>query len=82
MKDISKLLKDAEKAKSRMDGACGQIASILQPFFTEEISVDFQPGDGFVVIWEDGSEKAPNNVPVQDAVSKIKTDKFSFYTSA
>jgi hypothetical protein len=78
MKDIKKLLKQAENAKGRMDGACGQIASILQPFFKAEITVDFQPGDGFVVIWEDGAFTAPNNLPVEEVLLAIKTDKICF----
>lgn len=78
MKDIKKLLKQAENAKVLMDGACGQIASILQPFFKAEISVDFQPGDGFVVIWEDGCFSAPNNRPVEDVVIDIKNDPLCF----
>ena len=78
MSNINKLLNDAERARCKMESACGKIASVLQPFFPEEISVDFQPGDGFVVIWEDGAFAAPNNVPVMDALNKIKVDKFAF----
>jgi hypothetical protein len=79
MKNINKLLKDAEKARSKMESACGQIASNLQPFFDEEISVDFQPGDGFVVIWENESKHfAPHNIPVEDVVNKIKKDILAF----
>lgn len=78
MKNISNLLKKAEKGRSQMDGACGQIARILQPFFAEEISVDFQPGDGFVVICEDGFAAAPNNLPVDDAVRIIQNDQNAF----
>ena len=63
-----------------MDSACGNIASILQPFFKAEISVDFQPGDGFVVIWEDSCFSAPNNKPVQDVVEKINEDPL-FYSA-
>lgn len=82
MKDIFKFLKIAIKAKGQMDSACGNIASILQPFFKEEISVDFQPGDGFVVIWEDGVFAAPHNLPVDDAVRAIQKDHVLFLASS
>lgn len=78
MKEIKKLLKKAENAKAKMDGACGEIANSLQPFFTSEISVDFQPSDGFVVIWEDGAFTAPNNLPVEEVLSAIKKDPLFF----
>ena len=78
MKDIRKFLKIASKAKGQMDSACGNIASILQPFFKAEISVDFQPGDGFVVIWEDGCFSALNNRAVEDVVGQIKDDPLFF----
>ncbi len=61
-----------------MDSACGNIARILQPFFKEEISVDFQPGDGFVVVWEDDVFRAPNNKTVEDVVLQIKGDPLCF----
>ena len=79
MKNINKLLKKADAGRATMESACGQIASTLQPFFSDEISVDFQPGDGFVVIWENESGKfAPHNIPVGDVISKIKKDRFAF----
>lgn len=76
--EIKKLLKRAEKARLKMDTACGQIAIILQPFFNQEISVDFQPSDGFVVVWEDGVFNAPNNYTVQRVIDLIKKDPHCF----
>lgn len=80
-KQIRRHLARAEKALGEMESRCGAIAAMLQPHFKHEISVDFQPGDGFVVIWEDEAkltEQAPNNVPVMDAVAAIKKDSSHF----
>lgn len=78
MKEIQKFLKIAHTAKGQMDSACGNISRILQPFFNAEISVDFQPGDGFVVIWEDGCFSAPNNKTVEDVILQINDDPLCF----
>ena len=77
-KRLAALLKMAQAKQAKLDGICGAMAIELQPFFTHEISVDFQPGDGFCVIWEDGVFDAPNNIPVSDAIKSIVKDAKAF----
>lgn len=71
---IKKLLKQAIDLNGILHSICGEIATELQPFFSNEIGVDFQPSDGFVVVWEDGSHKAPNNERVLDVIANIERD--------
>jgi len=77
-KEVKRLLDAAIRLEGKMKATCGAIAEILQPYFVNEISVDYQPGDGFCVIWEDGQYKAPNNVPVREVLENIKKDE-TFY---
>ena len=74
-------LKKAHTGLGILNSACGSIAEELQPFFGHEISVEFQPSDGFVVIWEANDGCAPHNVPVMDAVEKIKNNPNTFIST-
>ena len=77
-KDIKRLLNRAITLEGKMKGCCGAMADSLQPYFPSEISVDYQPGDGFCVIWEDGQCGAPNNVPVLEVLENIKKDETAY----
>lgn len=68
----------AEKLESRLHDQCSIIAMELQPFFAQEITVEFQSGDGLVVVWEDNVHLAPNNVPIQDILARLKKNTSAF----
>jgi hypothetical protein len=74
-KEVKRLLNVAIRLEGKMKATCGAMADNLQPYFVSEISVDYQPGNGFCVIWEDDQYKAPNNVPVKEVLENMKKDE-------
>ena len=78
MKKVQRLLKKAERLRQEKDAICDAIASELQPYFRHEITVDYQNGDGFVVIWQDSVFLPPNNKNISDAIDDIKSDPNCF----
>jgi hypothetical protein len=72
MKKVKALLKKAISYEGKMQVTAGELALEFQPFFPVEISVEYQPGDGFVIVGENAAHKAPFNIPVLDAFENIK----------
>lgn len=80
-KNFDKIHKSAFVALNKEQIKCEQMAEILQPFITEEITVHYQMADGYVACWESlgwGSNPLPCNVPVNLFIEKIINDE-SYY---
>lgn len=75
---INRKLASAHKALEAMQNHCEIIAKELQPYFEEEISVFWQPSDGFVVIQETEECNAPSNYSVNQVIEELKNDKNAY----
>lgn len=71
---INRQLKLASKGESLMSNACGEIAIELQSYFDFDISVFFDEGDGFVVLWDAEDGNVPINEAVEEVVKWIEKD--------
>lgn len=78
LKDFNKTVKKANKALGELNNYCGSLSMMFQPYFNEEISVMYQMGDGFVVVYETDCFSAPKNDPIEEVFNNIKSDK-NFY---
>ena len=75
-KKFSAALKKAQKCESMLKHACSDLEFIFQPYFSDEISVLYQPADGFVILhdtdmacgWECGNK----NTGVKEAFECIQ----------
>lgn len=56
----------AEKARSKLDGICDEMANIIQPLYETDIAVFYQPSDGFVIVVDDVENNAPSNYGVKE----------------
>ena len=50
--EFKKLLSKAQKAEGKLNTACSNLETFFEPFFPGEISVLYQPSDGFVVLYD------------------------------
>jgi len=65
MTKLEQLLNRANKAEIRLDNCCGAIAKEIQKKIPwQEVTCNFQPSDGFVIMVDLGNY-APENIPVQ-----------------
>ena len=69
---IDKKLKQANKARLIMDVTLEGIASTLQPFFSVDISILWQPSDGFVIVSEYDNRDSPKNIPIDHSILELK----------
>ena len=77
------LKNNCKKAENKLDSAVGALAKELQPYFKDEISVFYQPSDGFVVLVLNDTptyEEAPPNLPIDEVFKTINKDP-KFYLS-
>ncbi|WP_159522913.1 hypothetical protein [Sunxiuqinia indica] len=74
---FSTALRRAKKAESQLHGQCEIMASMLQEFFDDEITVLFQESDGFVVLHSDKNWDSANT-PIKEVISAIEKDKDAF----
>ena len=66
----------ANKGESILNAGCGLLEEMFQLYFDVEISVEYQPSDGFVIVHEvDGF---PLNEPVKTAFEAIDNDKDAY----
>lgn len=49
-KIYNKLLKEAVSSKNNLDVSLDRLTSFFQPYFKDDIFVDYQPSDGFVIV--------------------------------
>jgi len=67
-------LRRARKAERELHTQCSILTEMLQPFFSEEISVLFQPSDGIVVLHDD----ANLNTQIEEVFNEITNDLNAF----
>jgi hypothetical protein len=74
------LKKRCNIAESDLNTATGRMEAEMQPFFKSEITVLFQPSDGFVVLVLDTDSigNAPSNLGI-DEVFKTISENPKFY---
>lgn len=73
------LLVDMKSTKDAHDVTLNRMKEFFQPYFRDEIYVDHQPSDGFVIIVtfrENGNDAT--NIPLNDAMFNIELEP-SYY---
>lgn len=79
MKNILKKLILANKYQQKVDSLCNEMADELQEFFLEDITVDYNPSDGFVVVYDEyNGDGAPLNIRVSEVALNISSDKLYY----
>jgi hypothetical protein len=73
-KIFKKLLKQVEKTKISFDCSCSKMTNFFQPYFKDEIYVDFQPSDGFVIVVGFSGSNELSNVETSHALKEIEID--------
>lgn len=69
-------LKRAYRCEANLKNACADLEIMFQPYFSDEISVLFQPSDGFVILHDTdidmGQERGNKNTGVEEAFEYIQ----------
>ena len=65
----------AKKAMDKMNSHCYLIEKELQEYFKSEVTVFWQPSDGFVILQDEGASKAPRNYSVEEVLTNLAIDK-------
>lgn len=74
MKKIKTLNKQAEKHQNKIEEIKGKLREALQPYFTDEIFIDFNPSDWFFVGMD--NEDLPNT-PILEVIEDIESGKLT-----
>ena len=74
------LKKRCQKAENELNSATERMALEMQPYFKSEITVFYQPSDGFVILVldTDVTSKAPSNLGIDEVFETI-TENPKFY---
>jgi len=67
------LFKDIKSKKESLDVALYKMQKFFQPYFKDEIFVDHQPSDGFIIVVVFSGNDA-SNVNLEDAKTNIELD--------
>ena len=74
MTQLEQLLQRAQNAEIRLSAICGEIAAFVQKKidWDNDISCEYQPSDGFVIVCADPDDGDSMNVPVSYFVDTWK----------
>ncbi|MHA1382003.1 MAG: hypothetical protein ACTSRG_26830 [Candidatus Helarchaeota archaeon] len=75
IKKLRKLESIAQTAENDLHSKCADIAMFLAPMVDFEISVGFQPSDGFVVIFEKNVFDAMVNEGLEEFYNNVTKDR-------
>ena len=69
--EFKKLLSNAHKAEAKLNTACSNLEKFFEPFFPGEISVLYQPSDGFVVLYDIEKSVMGNEADKNEGVKQV-----------
>lgn len=69
--EFKKLLSKAHKAESKLNAACSDLETFFSPYFPGEISVLYQPSDGFVVLYDIEKSVMENEADKNEGVMEV-----------
>ena len=70
IKRLSLLIKKATEASTKANSAADDLAISFQPYFKGEISVLYQMGDGFVILYDEEMNYTEPVLTAHDNISK------------
>ena len=69
--EFKKLIAKAQKAEGKLNTACSNLETFFEPFFPGQISVFYQPSDGFVVLYDIEKSVMENEADKNEGVREV-----------